>query len=243
MRAYLLAITLATVPQAGYCQAQSLFEALRQGEMTKVRAAINNGADVNSRDEGGNTLLMQAALYGTAADLEFLVAHGADVNAANKGGHTALMRALPDLAKIKFLVEHGARVNAVTSGGNTPLLIAAGLPSAEEVVRYLVQKGADIKSSNGQGLDAIMVAAGKGAAGSLKILLDAGASGASQRRSMAPLPPRPGTVFDQATVDRLKEKLEGLTALIFNNGILQTGLPEVVGLILTVRGMDPTSAA
>jgi ankyrin repeat protein len=67
---------------------------------------------------------MQAAVYGTRADLEFLLAHGADVNAANKAGHTALMRAMPDLAKIKLLVQHGANVNAVSSGGNTSLLLA-----------------------------------------------------------------------------------------------------------------------
>jgi len=34
---------------------------------------------------------MQAAMYATTADLEFLLAHGAEANAANKGGHTALM--------------------------------------------------------------------------------------------------------------------------------------------------------
>jgi hypothetical protein len=59
-------------------KAQSLFEAL-QG------------------DADGNTFLMQAAIYATTADLEFLLARGADVNAANKAGHTALMRAMPDL--------------------------------------------------------------------------------------------------------------------------------------------------
>ena len=69
MRAYVL-VAFATVWSPGYCQAQSLFEALRQGDMTKVKAAINNGVDVNSRDAGGNTLLMQAAIYATAADLE-----------------------------------------------------------------------------------------------------------------------------------------------------------------------------
>jgi ankyrin repeat protein len=72
--------------------ATPLFEALRQNDIAKVKAAINNGADVNSRDEYGNTLLMQAAVYATASDLDFLLAHGADVNASNKNGHTALMR-------------------------------------------------------------------------------------------------------------------------------------------------------
>src|SRR5260370_13003010 len=100
MRAYLLVVTLATVWSPVYCQVQgepgsviskSLYEALRQGDMAKVRAAINEGVDVNSRDVDGNTLLMQAAVYATAADLESLVAHGAELNATNKGGHTALM--------------------------------------------------------------------------------------------------------------------------------------------------------
>src|SRR2546423_664147 len=67
---------------------QSLFEALRQGDIAKVREAVNNGADVNSRDTYGNTLLMQTAVYAREADLGFLLAHGADVNAANNLGHT-----------------------------------------------------------------------------------------------------------------------------------------------------------
>src|SRR5260370_39724653 len=103
---------------------QSLFEALRQGDVAKVKAAIDNGVDVNSRDADGNTLLMQAAVYAAAADLEFLLARGADVNAANKAGHTALMRAMPDIAKVRLLVEHGADVNA-SGQGATPLLISA----------------------------------------------------------------------------------------------------------------------
>src|SRR5262249_37419160 len=112
----------------------------------------------------GNTLLMQAAVYATRADIEFLLAHGAEVNATNKAGHTALMRAMPDLAKIKLLVEHGATVNAVSSSGNTPLLIAAHIRSAEEGVRYLIQKGADPKAISGIGSDAVMFAASQGRA-------------------------------------------------------------------------------
>ncbi len=222
MRAYLLVVSFATVCSTGYCQTQgqtdpaiptSLFEALRQGDVAKVKSAINHGVDVNSRDADGNTLLMQAAEYATRADLEFLLAHGADVNGANKTGHTALMRAMPDLAKIKLLVEHGADVNA-SAGGTTALLIAAGLPSAEEVVRYLIQKGADLKAVNGTGLDAVMTAAAEGAVGTLKILLDAGASGASEAKNR-PIPvSRRMTMLDQATLDRLRKRAEGVTALM-----------------------------
>jgi ankyrin repeat protein len=182
--------------------------------MFKVRTAVNEGVDVNSRDADGNTLLMQTALYAPRADIEFLLAHGAEVNAANKAGHTALMRAMPDLAKIQLLVEHGADVNAVSSGGMTPLLIAAHIRSAEEVVRYLIQKRADFKAINGQGLDAVMSAAGEGAIGTLKILLDAGASGASEAKNR-PIPRTTRmSVLDQETLDRLRKRAEGVTALM-----------------------------
>jgi hypothetical protein len=71
-----------TVPANGQVQGQTgpvmpetqtLFEALRQGETVKVKTAVNNGVDANSRDGDGNTLLMQAAVYSTAADLELHV--------------------------------------------------------------------------------------------------------------------------------------------------------------------------
>src|SRR5215471_15940978 len=169
MRAYpfvtIAALGWMVASVSGQDEGKSLFEALRQGEVAKVRAAISKGADINSRDQYGNTLLMQTAVYATRADLEFLLAHGADVNAANKAGHTALMRAMPNLAKIKLLVEHGANVNAVSSGGSTPLLIAAHIRTAEEVVRYLIQKGADLKAVSGTGSDAVMLAATQGASG------------------------------------------------------------------------------
>src|SRR5215469_7611193 len=57
-----------------------------------------------------------------------------------------------------------------------------------------------------------MLAAQQGASGTLKVLLDAGASGASP--SSLRFAPRPGTVFDQATVDRLKKRIDGATALM-----------------------------
>ena len=105
MKTRLLAGIAAVCWVSGQAIAQkqaSLFEALRQGDTENLRTAIRAGADVNSRDADGTTLLMQAAVYATAADLEFLLAHGADANANDNAGHTALMRAVPDLAKVKL---------------------------------------------------------------------------------------------------------------------------------------------
>ena len=190
----------------------SLFEALRHGDTAKLRTAIATGTDVNSRDADGNTLLIQAAVYATAVDLEFLLTHGADVKAANKAGHTGLMRSIPDLAKVKLLVEHGADINDSAEGA-TPLLIAAGIPGADTVLRYLLEKGADLKAVNQLGSDAVMVAALDGAASNLKVLLEAGASGGYEIKGRH-VTVRPGTIFDAAATERIKKRAEGINALM-----------------------------
>ena len=144
------------IPVAAMCSfaisyAQSptrdLFEALRQGDAAKVQASVNQGADVNSRDELGNTLLMQAALYSTLALMQFLLERGADPKGANERGYNALMRSMPDLVKTKLLLERGADVNAASVEGLTPVLIAAAIPTATETLRYLLQKGADPRAT------------------------------------------------------------------------------------------------
>ena len=138
--------------------AAGLFDAVRLGNMSNVKAAVNGGVDVSSADVYGNTLLMQVAVYGKAADVEFLLAHGADAKVINKAEHTALMRVLPDLAKVKLLVEHGANISAATNEGDTALIMAVSIRSAEDMARYLVQKGVDVRASNQRGLDTITVA-------------------------------------------------------------------------------------
>src|SRR5690242_10095527 len=91
-------VLLLTLFLAGRVHAQSSIEdlvnALRQGNIAQLNAAIASGTDANARDRYGNTLLMDAAVYGPLDSLAFLLKHGADVNAANPAGHTALMRAI-----------------------------------------------------------------------------------------------------------------------------------------------------
>jgi ankyrin repeat protein len=217
----------------GETSAPSLFGDLRQGEIAKVKAAIDSGADVNSRDAYGNTLLMQAAVYAGAADLGFLLSHGASVNAANDAGHTALMRAMPDLAKIQLLVEHGANVKAATVDGTTPLMLAARLESATDVVSYLLKHGADAGAIDRSGSDAVMIAATEGAAGNLKILLEAGASGSSQRKNGA-FPRQFAQTVNRSVIDRAVRAREGSTALM---GAAMADCEACVRLLLA-RGAD-----
>lgn len=160
MRLFIFAFLMVTL-LAGSTRG-SLVEELRQGNEAAVRSAVEGGLDVNSADEYGNTLLMQAAVYSSHSLVKFLLTHDASPKAANRAGHTALMRAMPDLAKMKLLVEHGADVNAATAQGDTALIMTATVPSGANALRYLIGKGAALDAVNKEGANAVMMAAFEG---------------------------------------------------------------------------------
>ena len=74
-------------------------KAWRRNDTEIVEYLINAGADVNVKDESGNTPLMKAAdtpdRYKSRVKLmQQLIDHGADVNAKNNANETALIRVL-----------------------------------------------------------------------------------------------------------------------------------------------------
>lgn len=119
---------------------------------------IKLGADVNARDDSGDTPLHNAAFWSSADDIRTLLAAGADVDAVGNDGRTPLHEAAlcegslgPEC--IELLLAAGADPNARDAEGNTPLHLAAEWrewrPYAE---RALLEGGADptIKNNAGQ---------------------------------------------------------------------------------------------
>ena len=124
---------------------------------------IDNGADVNAKNEYGETPLHDAAdaAYGLTSPektaelteiVNILLDNGADIDAENKWGKTPLLYATwiyPDAAYIsKILIERGADVNAKGYGDITPLHYAAMWRSEAgvEVVKLLIVNGADVNA-------------------------------------------------------------------------------------------------
>lgn len=118
------------------------FEAVRNGEIAGLTAALGAGASPNAKDADGQTLLIHAVVYLPAGGVKLLLDRGADANLAGKGGTTALMAAGGDIAKVRLLVERGADVNARSAGGNTPLRHAMALAAGKGTVLYLLAHGA-----------------------------------------------------------------------------------------------------
>jgi ankyrin repeat protein len=118
-----------------------------------LRAWIDQGAewpDALANDvtppplDPAATRLMDAALWGSAADVGRLLVRGVDPNVHNHAGATPLMWAVDDRAKSQLLVDYGADVNARSDDGRTPLMIAAGINGSAPVVRLLLDHGADM---------------------------------------------------------------------------------------------------
>ena len=117
-----------------------LFDFVRQGDLESIRKQLENGLPADSRDENGNSLLMQACHDGHYPISKILLAQGADVNAASNQGNTPLMFAamFNQTDIIELLLEHGADAYAKSADGLTALALARAM-GAEAAARRLAQ--------------------------------------------------------------------------------------------------------
>lgn len=108
---------------------------------------LDAGADVNSVNADGQTLLSLAALQGKVYMVKLLLERGADVNIADNNGYTPLHFSItraksPVMAKL--LLDNGADVNFLNTIGNIPLSIAICDAKSFDMVKLLVEHGADV---------------------------------------------------------------------------------------------------
>ena len=124
-----------------------------------VSLLIDAGADVNSKDNAGFTVLMLAALRRDKGVLRLLIAACANVDAIDNNGETALMLAVfyGQTEAVQLLIATGADVNVRNNDGETALMHAARL-GYTETVGLLITAGADVNTKNNQGIIALQMA-------------------------------------------------------------------------------------
>ncbi len=138
---------------------ERLFTAVKKRDCGQVRLCINNGVDINKKDEYGWTALMHAVDSANPKIVKLLIDFGADVNIKGNDGQTALMNAIfmKEKGISKTLIERGADVNLKDNQGKTALMIAA-LSDAREIGEFLILKDADIDATDNSGKNAFDIA-------------------------------------------------------------------------------------
>lgn len=126
----------------------SLHEAAVSGNTDKILELINQGKDVNAKNEMSFTPLMVAAQNGQVEAIELLLNKGADIKVKTEieffKGYTALIAAVSGghARAVKILIEKGADVNAKFQGRWSSLVIAS-VANYKDVVEILLKNGAD----------------------------------------------------------------------------------------------------
>ncbi len=103
-----------------------LMLAIADNDVPAVKKFVDDGANVNFRDESGANALSEAVLSGNTEILRMVIRAGADLNARFDKGWTALMLTVqynqPDM--VHLLLESGADATLKNDSGLTALQIA-----------------------------------------------------------------------------------------------------------------------
>ncbi len=120
-------------------------------EIEKLQEALDNGANINARDNTGRTALSYAAAdsfyhnTGRNEIIEFLLENGANVNLQDNNGNSALIWAITysNLEFARILLENGANPNMPDYQlDETPLHLAVQIPYID-MVELLLENGAN----------------------------------------------------------------------------------------------------
>lgn len=140
-------------------QYTALEHAVQHGNREMVQVLLWSKADVNARDNDGQTILMLLSDNVTSEIIWDLVNAGAKVNLRDKDGDSALIAVadLNNVEALKTLLDAGAKVNVTNNVGQTALMIAASGGRVHNV-RALILAGADVNARDKEGKSALMYA-------------------------------------------------------------------------------------
>ena len=119
----------------------AVMRAALDGNTEIVEELLQQGADINQRDDNGRTALMFAVINTHYETMKVLLEYGADVNARSIKGGTALMGAASagDLRIVQALLDKGADVHPRLSETNESAGMLAAKKGHAEIAHLLSQ--------------------------------------------------------------------------------------------------------
>jgi ankyrin repeat protein len=146
------------------------------GDLARVKSLVEEGVDVDTKDEIGWTPLYWAASTAEEEVAEFLIGKGADIDVRTNNDRTPLQQAATaGAAKLtSLLISKGADSNARDEGNGTPLHSAAA-GGHKNVVELLITNGAEVNAKDKSGDTPLHKAAIAGHGDVVEVLLAKGA--------------------------------------------------------------------
>ena len=154
---------------------RELIGAAANGDLQKVKALLNQGANIEAVALDGWTPLTVASREGHKAVASFLISKGADVNHEESGGNPPLLWAALDGHRelVELLLANGVAVKPRGRRSGDPLL-AAVVERHYDIAKILLLHGADPTRKNYEGLTPLGVAQERGDKKMIDLLTNAG---------------------------------------------------------------------
>lgn len=144
-------------------QEEELREAAFRGDVENLRRLLASGVNLETRDDEGQTALLNAVQGPNPEAVKVLMQAGADREARDGESATPLMWAVRSafeehydraLAVVNLLLDSGADVNAKTDSGATALIYAV-THGHSELAELLIKAGADVNVVTSAGWSAL----------------------------------------------------------------------------------------
>ena len=140
---------------------------------------LENGANVNARENDGSTALINSIYHRNFELTKFLIDSGANVNVVNKDGESALLKACcfdsrdpeNDYRIVEYLLDCGADPTVVDSEGNSCVYLAVLKDYPVSVINRLISKGGPINQETKNKSSAFTTAVSKGNIDIISLLL------------------------------------------------------------------------
>ncbi|MBV1929460.1 MAG: ankyrin repeat domain-containing protein [Gammaproteobacteria bacterium] len=193
------------------------------GQPEVIELLLNEGANIDSFNNSGNTPLIVAANRGETETIRVLLKHGADINKRSDGDSTALSRGIHHINVVKLLLNGGADPNIADGFGRTPLLYASAYKGNIDIVNLLLANGADITAKAKKYDETLLhTAALHGHADIAQLYLEKGLDvNAGDNRGYTPLYwsiSSDKSEFDKSNVKTPKKTNNSVTQLLLENG-------------------------